>query len=226
MSGELPDAIGLEGAREALAAGRAIVLPHPWPLPYGVVGTDPRAVNTAKRRPAAQSVAFWAHGPDGRAALAPALALGAAELDLLERLLVDELLTVLVPVRAATGWLAPATLDGWALVFGGRWQPLDPLLEEFPVLYASSANLTGRPPVADTEEALAAFHPATPVLHLAEPPELRAEQRRAAGRRSTTTVRLHTGGHLTLYRQGVQDAAHPSPEAYLRYLVRRYRRGS
>ncbi|WP_170305231.1 hypothetical protein [Kitasatospora viridis] len=220
----MPGTIGLDGARAVLTAGGPVVVPHPWPLPFGLVGRDPRAVNEAKHRPAQQSVAFWAHRADTRADTGPALALGAAELKLLEELLTQEQLTVLVPVathRQPPPCLAPATLDGWALLFGGRWQPLDALLDEFPVLYATSANLTGQPPVGTTEEALAAFGGATPVLHLADPPELAAEQRRP-GRASTTTVRLHTGGRMTVHRLGIQDAAHPDPDAYLRHLAAQY----
>ncbi|MFE5597488.1 hypothetical protein [Streptomyces sp. NPDC056549] len=49
--------------------------------------------------------------------------------------------------------------NGWMLLFGARWQPLHPLLDDHPVLYVSSANLTGHPPAADTGTALAMFPP-------------------------------------------------------------------
>ncbi|MFI1650388.1 hypothetical protein ACH4XT_26040 [Streptomyces avidinii] len=84
-------------------------------------------------------------------------------------------------------WLAPAGKDGRVLLFGARWRPLGPLLDEHPVLYVSSANRTGLPPAATTAEALAMFPATVPVLrppHRAAPPRRRTGRRTgAAGRR-------------------------------------------
>ncbi|WP_405532913.1 hypothetical protein OG592_36880 [Streptomyces avidinii] len=131
-----------------------------------------------------------------------------------------------LPLRAGArppAWLAPAGKDGWVLLFGARWQPLGPLLDEHPVLYVSSANRTGLPPAATTAEALAMFPATVPVLR---PPH------RAAGpaggpaggpaRRATTTVTVHPDGRLTLHRHGAQDRLHPHPDDYLDHLRARY----
>ncbi|MEU0054112.1 hypothetical protein [Streptomyces sp. NPDC006309] len=122
-------------------------------------------------------------------------------------LLAHEHLTVLVRVRdteAAPAWTGPALKDGWMLLFGARWQPLRPLLDEHPVLYVSSADRTGQPPAATTDEALDMFPAGVPVLATPEPD---GPHTAAAGtaRRATTTVRLHPGGRLELHRPGAQD---------------------
>ncbi|MET1074436.1 MAG: hypothetical protein ABWY11_17445, partial [Umezawaea sp.] len=153
-----------DGARRALDAGGAVVLPNPAPLTHVVAATRPDAVNTAKGRPADQPVALWAHHPDTWPALVAAIALDGPRAAFAHRLLSAELLTLLVPLRPDTPeWLVPASKDGWALLFGARWTPLLPVLDHFPVLYVSSANTTGHPPVATTAEATAMFAPTTPV---------------------------------------------------------------
>ncbi|GJF33809.1 hypothetical protein KNE206_65090 [Kitasatospora sp. NE20-6] len=217
--------VGLAGARQALAAGTAVVLPNPAPLTCVVAGTDPAAVNGAKHRPADQPVALWAHHPDTFADVADALDLDRPALARARHLLAGELLTLLVPLRPAArrpAWLAPASKDGWTLLFGARWQPLRPLLDAFPVLYVSSANRTGHPPAADTAEAVAVFGADTPVLALAEPAESAVGEPEAgeppARRRATTTLRLHPDGRLTLHRHGAQDHPYPDAAAYLAHL--------
>ncbi|WNV86080.1 Sua5/YciO/YrdC/YwlC family protein [Umezawaea sp. Da 62-37] len=202
----------LDGARRALDAGGAVVLPNPAPLTHVVASARPDAVNTAKGRPADQPVALWAHHDDTWRSLAPSIALDGPPAAFVRRLLTDELLTLLVPLRPeAPAWLAPASKDGWALLFGARWTPLLPLLDRFPVLYVSSANTTGHPPAATTAEATAMFAPTTPVLALADsgPP---------VARQATTTLRLHADGTLDLHRHGAQDHPHPDAADYLRRL--------
>ncbi|ANW22595.1 hypothetical protein I3J09_28300 (plasmid) [Streptomyces clavuligerus] len=211
--------------RRALDRGRAVVLPNPAPLTCVVAATGPAAVNTAKRRPAGQAVALWAHHPDTLDRLDGLLDLDRDTRRFARRLLGEELVTLLVPVHdhlSVPAWLAPATLSGWTLLFGARWQPLAPLLDPFPVLYVSSANRTGGQPAATPADAAAVFAPDAPVL--ADPTGPAPPSGPAApGRRATTTVRLHPDGRAELHRHGAQDGSHPGPGRYLRHLHRSYR---
>ncbi|WP_327072422.1 hypothetical protein OG196_03710 [Kitasatospora purpeofusca] len=207
----------LPAVRAALARGRAVVLPNPAPLTCVVAATRPDAVNTAKQRPAEQAVALWAHHPGTLDALTERLDLGPDALRLARRLLAEEHLTVLAPVRRpdeAPPWLAPATQDGWTLLFGARWQPLADLLDDFPVLYVSSANRTGHDPAPGPAEALAMFPPDVPVLRSPVPDDGPGGPG-GAGRAATTTVRLHPDGRLDLHRHGAQDRAFADPDQYL-----------
>ncbi|MGW2400193.1 Sua5/YciO/YrdC/YwlC family protein [Kitasatospora sp. NPDC001664] len=199
-----------EAVRAALHRGSAVVLPNPAPLTHVVAGTDPLAVNAAKGRPADQAVALWAHHPHTLAALDGTLGLTPG----VRRLLAEERVTLLLPLLAEPpGWLAPATRDGWTMLFGARWEPVLPLLDDHPVLYVSSANRTGRPPAATAAEALAMFPPEVPVLASAAPPSDRA---------ATTTLRLHADGRLELHRHGAQDRPFASPAAYLAHVRSAY----
>ncbi|MDY0812242.1 hypothetical protein [Kitasatospora purpeofusca] len=213
----------LAAVRAALARGRAVVLPNPAPLTCVVAATRPDAVNTAKQRPAEQAVALWAHHPRTLDALTERLDLGPHALRLARRLLAEEHLTVLAPVRRpeAPPWLAPATRDGWTLLFGARWQPLAGLLDAFPVLYVSSANRTGHDPAPGPAEALAMFPPAVPVLRSPVADGSGTHDRSDSSgepRAATTTVRLHPDGRLDLHRHGAQDRAFADPEQYLAQL--------
>ncbi|MFD4242412.1 Sua5/YciO/YrdC/YwlC family protein [Streptomyces sp. NPDC058525] len=210
----------LAQGRHALRQGSAVVLPNPAPLTHVVAATTATAVNQAKRRPTDQPVALWAHHPDTLETLTGLWDLSPQACEMTRRLLAEELLTALLPVRAhATlpSWLGPAVKDGWMLLFGARWQPLHPLLDDHPVLYVSSANLTGHPPAADTGEALAMFPPTVPVLHLTDPEHRRPQNGRQA-RRATTTVRVTPDGKLQLHRHGAQDQGYGRADDYLRRL--------
>ncbi|GLZ43584.1 Sua5/YciO/YrdC/YwlC family protein [Actinokineospora sp. NBRC 105648] len=207
--------VDADRARRTLHTGAAVVLPNPAPLTYVTAATDPRAVNTVKGRPAEQAVALWAHDPQTFATLADALALDPDHRALAHRLLTDERVTLLVPLRGTAGrpaWLAPASQDGWALLFGTRWPPLLPVLAEFPILYVSSANRTGHPPAATAADAIAMFPPHTAVLGTGSLPQ--AEHVDAA-RSATTTLRLHPDGRIDLHRNGAQDKPYPSAAHYL-----------
>ncbi|MFI5828714.1 hypothetical protein ACIA6C_15945 [Streptomyces sp. NPDC051578] len=209
--------VDTDGARKALARGAAVVLPNPAPLTYTVAATDPRAVNTAKARPGEQAVALWAHDPDTLAALDDYLDLDAALTSLGRRLLIEERVTLLVPIRPGTSipsWLSPASQDGWTLLFGARWTPLLPVLADHPILYVSSANRTGRPPAATATEAAAMFPPTVAVLGSTS---LTGADRdpRGPSRAATTTLRLHPDGRLDLHRHGAQDRPYPNADQYL-----------
>ncbi|WP_030397968.1 Sua5/YciO/YrdC/YwlC family protein [Kitasatospora purpeofusca] len=207
----------LAAVSAALTRGRAVVLPNPAPLTCVVAATRPEAVNTAKQRPAEQAVALWAHHPRTLDALTERLDLGPDALRLARRLLAEEHLTVLAPVRRpeqAPPWLAPATKDGWTLLFGARWQPLTGLLDAFPVLYVSSANRTGHDPAPGPDEALAMFPPEVPVLR-SPVADGDHDGPGSVRRAATTTVRLYPDGRLALHRHGAQDRAFADPEQYL-----------
>ncbi|MFJ4184583.1 hypothetical protein [Kitasatospora sp. NPDC089509] len=210
----------LEGARAALRRGTAVVLPNPAPLTHVVAGPDPRAVNTAKGRPADQAVALWAHHPDTLTDLDAALDLSPALTAAAHRLLTEERVTLLLPLRpgaAPPDWLTPATRDGWTLLFGARWTPLLPLLADHPVLYVSSANRTGRPPAATAAEAVARFPAAVPVLGTTSEPD-------SPPRAATTTLRLHPDGRIDLHRPGAQDRPYQDPNGYLEHVRAAYLR--
>ncbi|GAA4992394.1 hypothetical protein GCM10023205_76130 [Yinghuangia aomiensis] len=213
----------LHEARQALHGGAAVVLPNPAPLTRLVTARHPATVNEAKARPADQPVALWAHHPGTLRALTDIWQLDDEQGTTARRLLAEEHLTVLVPVGGPDlpAWALPAAKDGWMLLFGARWQPLRPLLDDHPVLYVSSANRTGHPPAATTAEALAMFPDTVPVVSLdaAEDPDGRHDPR---GRQATTTVRLHPDGRMEVHRQGAQDRAFTSPAEYLRRLRTQY----
>lgn len=210
------DLPGTAAARAALVSGRAVVVPSPSPLPYGVAATSPAVVNLAKGRPAGQEVGFWVHDDTVWRGLVPVFDLDPAGVATALRLLRRELVTLLVPLRpgsAVPGWLDPSVRAGHALFFGGRWAPLAGLLAGFPLLYLSSANRTGQPPVATAAVAAATFGPDVPVV------DGDALRDRTGPYGSTTMVRIGSGGELTVARRGVQDAAHgPDPDTYLRWL--------
>ncbi|MCX5384879.1 Sua5/YciO/YrdC/YwlC family protein [Streptomyces sp. NBC_00083] len=214
--------VDLAGARRAVREGGAVVLPNPAPLTHVVTATRPEAVNESKGRPAGQPVALWAHAPETLRTVTACTPLDTTGAALAARLLAEEHLTLLLPLSTDArppAWLAPATKDGWVLLFGARWHPLVPLLDDHPVLYVSSANRTGHRPAATPVEAMTMFPEEMPVLHL---PRVETELRPSDARRATTTLTLHPDGRPTLHRQGAQDAPFPTPDAYLDDLRVRY----
>ncbi|WP_405401133.1 Sua5/YciO/YrdC/YwlC family protein [Streptomyces sp. NBC_01104] len=210
--------------RETLAAGEAVVLPNPAPLTYVVTATRSRAVNEAKGRDANQPVALWAHHPDTLDTLDRLWDLTPQDRTLARRLLGEEHLTVLLPLRPGEkrpAWLTPGEKDGWVLLFGARWKPLRSLLDEHPVLYVSSANRTGHPPAATVEEALAMFPATIPVLQIPASTDTAAVA--ATARQATTTVRLHPDSRLELHRNGAQDQDYGDADTFLAHLRARYK---
>lgn len=210
-----------DAVRAALSDGRAAVLPNPAPLTYVVAGTAPHAVNRAKDRPADQPVALWTHHPGTTDLVLGALCLTPEAARTARRLLTDEQVTLLAPLRRdrpPPSWLAPAAHQGWTLLFGARWEPLVPVLDEYPVLYVSSANRTGQPPAPTAARARAMFSDDVPVLDPVALPGTLPDPPGTAPRAATTTVRLHPDGRLELHRSGAQDGRHPGPGSYLHHL--------
>jgi L-threonylcarbamoyladenylate synthase len=215
----VPELPGIAEARQALAAGRAVVLPSPSPLVYGVAATVPHLVNAAKGRPRDQAVAVWLHEDTAWHELRSALQLQPDALATAFGLLRRELVTLLVPLHpdpSPPAWVTPAVRDGHALLFGARWAPLTRLLAEFPHLYLSSANRTGHPPAATAAEAAAMFPSHVPVV---DGDALRDPDRRHA---STTMLRMTSTGDLILTRRGIQDTTHSDPAAYVAHCMNRY----
>lgn len=210
-----------DAVRVALAQGRAAVLPNPAPLTYVVAATTAYAVNRAKDRPADQPVALWTHHPRTTDLVLKALDLTSQAARTARALLTGERVTLLAPLRddrTPPAWLNPATHAGWTLLFGARWEPLLPVLDEHPVLYVSSANRTGRPPAPTAARARAMFPDHIPVLDPATLPGITPDTPAAPQRAATTTIRLRPDGSMELHRSGAQDSAHPDPTAYLRHL--------
>ncbi|MFF2380553.1 hypothetical protein [Streptomyces sp. NPDC058108] len=216
-----PRTDGVDAVRACLSLGRAAVLPNPAPLTFVVTATTAHAVNRAKGRPAGRPVALWTHHPRTTDLVLRSLRLAPRAAESARLLLTEEHVTVLAPLRhdhTPPDWLAPATHDGWVLLFGARWSPLRPVLDEHPVLYVSSANRTGLPPAPTAARARAVFPGHVPVLDPAALPGTVPDPPGSPPRAATTTLRLHPDGRTELHRPGAQDAAHPGPAAYLRHL--------
>lgn len=213
-SHEVPS--GLARACRVLAAGGAVVVPNPAPMAYGLVATSARAINAAKRRPAAQNVAVSLHDGSEWRRLSPSIDLPRASLDGVVALL-SRRLTVLLPLRAGVphpAWVAPAVRDGYLAAFDGRWTATAAVWDGFPRLYGSSANITGASPAGSAAQAVAMFGAGVPVV---DGDALRGF---AGAGTASTMVRIDRVGRLRLHRAGAQDAAHPSgPEAYLPHLI-------
>ncbi|HEX6447023.1 MAG TPA: Sua5/YciO/YrdC/YwlC family protein [Streptosporangiales bacterium] len=211
--GELP---GLAEACRALADGRAVVVPNPSPMTYGVVATSPQAVNLLKGRPADQHTAVSVHDAAEWQRIVACLDVPPGVLRRIVVLL-RQRLSLLVPLRDSgprPDWIAPAVRDGYLAMFDGWWAPTARLWDAFPRLYGSSANRTGRPPAASAAEVDPAMLAAAQVV---DGDALReGEQVHAA----SSMVRVARDGELSLYRRGAQDAASGlDPDAYVRHLA-------
>lgn len=202
-----PEPHGLSRACRELAAGNAVVVPNPAPLSYGIVATTAPAVNRLKRRPSGQNVAVSMHDRTQWHQVKPGIDLPPAALDAVGFLL-ERRLSVLVPVRSTMSlprWVAPAVRDGYLAVFDGSWAPTARLWQQFPRLYGSSANPTGRPPATSAAQAAAAFGDACAVVDadgLDGPP---------GSRWASTMVRIDPTGLLELHRSGAQDTTSGLP---------------
>ena len=205
----------LASASAALRRGTAVVLPNPAPLTCVVAATSAAVVNMAKNRPAGQSVALWVTDDTAWARVSSILALGDRALGLARALLVEELLTLLVPVASCPPWAAPAVREGHMLLFGARWRPLRPVLDGIGDLHVSSANRSGQPPAASAAAARRMFADTVHVLDADDGTV-------PAGRSATTTVRLADDRTVVHVRAGAQDREHGGPDAYVAHLATTY----
>lgn len=140
------DENGVRRLTAALRSGEPVILAPPSPITYGVAGTDPARVNTAKHRPADQPTAI---GLVRLGQVASFLDVDADALEFIDWLVLHAWLTVLVPAKdKIPDWLEPATVDGTALL-AGAWLPQTlPIIESVDHLYLSSGNRTSRSPSA------------------------------------------------------------------------------
>lgn len=206
---------GLDEACAALADGRAVVVPNPSPMTYGVVATTPEAVNAVKRRQRDQAVAVSLHAPEEWQRVAGCIDVPAGVLARIGALL-RERLSLLVPLREAAAhpsWITPAVRHGYLAMFSGRWEPTGRLWDGFPRLFGSSANRTGHKPAATAAEATAVLAGEAPVV---DADALRDLDRPHA---ASSMVRVDRDGTLSLHRHGAQDVASGlDGDAYIRRL--------
>lgn len=209
---ELP---GLADACDALAAGRAVVIPNPPPMTYGLVATEARTINLAKGRALDEPVAISVHHPREWHGVSSCLDVPAAARSAVPVLL-DLHLTLVLPLRAGAplpGWMEPAVRGDRVCVFNGRWQRTAALWTSFPRLFGSSANRTGRPPAATAGSARAAFGPDCVVIDGGERDDRCAHA-------ASTVLSMDRSGVVRLRRSGAQDRTSGSePAAYPRWLV-------
>lgn len=199
----------------ALAEGAAVVVPNPAPMAYGVVATTARAVNAVKGRPLEQNVGVSVHDRSLWQDVAAALDIPPAAIDSVAALL-RRRLTVLAPVNdyaAGLEWTVPAIRDGQLAMFDGRWAATADLWERFPLLYGSSANRTGAPPVSNAHDAREEFGEECAVIDVVE--------RDAPGERwSSTMVRVDEAAGLEMHRSGAQDRSSGlTPDDFIRHIV-------
>jgi tRNA A37 threonylcarbamoyladenosine synthetase subunit TsaC/SUA5/YrdC len=189
---------GVAQAVEALRSGSPVVIPAPSPLAYAIAGTRAAAVNTAKNRPAGQSVGVSVADMD---VIAPYLDLADGVLPMARWLCESELVSLLIPVRpGAPGWLSPAISDGMVFFTATPWLPgLADIIASFGYLYMSSANITGGRPATTAAEAGLAFGDDLVVLD----GDARRDQSRPHG--STTIIRLGPAGDVAVGRPGINN---------------------
>ncbi|HEV2782598.1 MAG TPA: hypothetical protein VGX25_24665 [Actinophytocola sp.] len=141
--------------------------------------------------------------------MAGALVLDHATAQVAHRLLIEERVTLLVPVRAShPGWLAPSRPRRSCAVARRPPGTLCGLLVDAGPLYASSANRTDQPPAASTAQVREMFGATAGTLDLPDPAP-------GASRSATTTVRINPDCALDITRTGAQDHANGGPDNYL-----------
>ena len=206
---------GLDRACAALSEGRPVAVPNPSPMTYGIVATDPRAVNVLKGRPAEQNVAVSLHDETEWRRVAPCLDLPSGTLARVVAML-SMRLSLLVPLRAgraAPEWVEPAVHRGQLAMFNGWWAPAAPLWDGFARLYGSSANRSGQPPAPSAARAREMLGPDVPVV------DGDALRDLSVAHSASSMIRVAPDGALHLHRHGAQDAASGlPPAAYLHGL--------
>ncbi|MGQ4515625.1 Sua5/YciO/YrdC/YwlC family protein [Streptomyces sp. DW26H14] len=212
--GVVPDTVA------ALRAGAPVVLPLPSPLAYTVTATDATVVNTAKGRPAGQSVGLSVADLD---VIAPFLDVAEEVLPLVRWLCEAELVSVLAPVRAgAPAWLEPAVSQGSVFFTATPWVPeLGGVIAELTYVYMSSANVTATAPAVTAAQAAEAFGDGVLVLDGDRARDL------STPHGSTAMVRVTADGELSVARSGINNAAFGEDLAgYATDLSRRWRAGA
>src|ERR1700761_8478936 len=190
-----------KGVRRLPAAprsGEPVILPPPSPITYGVAGTDPARVNTAKRRPAGQPTAIGLTRLDP---VARFLDVDASTLEFIDWLVFHAMLTVLAPAKGRIpDGLAPATADGTVLM-AGAWLPQTlPIIQSVDHLYLSSGNRTSHSPSTTAAAVDEQFDGELLVL---DGDALRTPEMPHG---ATTMVRVGPNGEgLSLARHGIND---------------------
>ena len=205
-------------AVEELRAGRAIVVPFPSPLPYGVAATSQAAVNRAKGRPEDQPAGMVVADFAG---VAPYLALDRAAAALTAWLCTDQRLNVFVPLApGAPAWLVQDAAGGTAGLMGSWLPELRGVLDPLGHLYVSSANVSKRAVATTASDADAAFDGDLLVVD--------GDAHRTPGvpHGSATIIRVSAAGDLTVARRGVNDIGFDDAPAFLAELQRRYARAT
>ena len=205
-------------AVEELRAGRAIVVPLPSPLPYGVVATGQAAVNRAKHRPEDQPVGMVVAEFAG---VAPHLALDRAAATLTAWLCTEQRLNVFVPLApGAPAWLVQGEAGGTAGLMGSWLPELRGVLDPLGHLYISSANVSKRAVATTAPDADAAFDGDLLVVD--------GDPYRTPGvpHGSATIIQVSASGELTVARRGVNDIGFDDGPAFLAELERRYARAT
>jgi L-threonylcarbamoyladenylate synthase len=205
-----------EGVRRltaVLRSGEPVILPPPSPITYGVAGTDPAWVNTAKGRPADQPTAIGLTRLDP---VARFLDVDADALEFIDWLVLHAMLTVLAPTKGRIpDWLEPATIDGTVLM-AGAWLPQTlPIIESVDHLYLSSGNRTSHSPSATAAAVDEQFDGELLVL---DGDALRTPEMPHG---ATTMVRVGPNGEgLSLTRRGINDRDFDQDDAgpFLDYL--------
>jgi L-threonylcarbamoyladenylate synthase len=192
------DDTGMRRIIAALRSGEPVILPPPSPITYGVAGTDPVRVNTAKGRPTGQPTAIGLTELDQIAGFLDA---NPGTLELIDWLVFYARLTVLVPTKGSIpDWLSPATVDGTVLM-AGAWLPQTlPIIESVEHLYLSSGNRTSQSPSATAAAADQQFDGELLVLDgdVLRTPEI--------PHGATTMVRVGPSSEgLSLARHGIND---------------------
>lgn len=211
MTSEAITPIAITTAAQELSEGRAIVVPAPSPLPYGVVATTSAAVNDAKGRSTDQATGMACAD---FASVRPYLELDEPTCRLAEWASRVRMLSLLLPVGdAVPAWVRPAVVDRRVAITLAWLPELRPLLEQFGHLYMSSANRTTRA-VATT--AAAADKEFGGSLLILDGDPLRDCEIRSG---SSSIVQIDPHLRLQVFRGGINTDGHSDEQNYLDELI-------
>lgn len=190
--------------KQHLIKGDPVVLPNPTPLPYMVVAVSPAIINMVKRRSADQAVASFIGGFESIKRYAD---LGDDGMELSERCLIKDRMTVLCPVRndvEVPPFLVPAIKENYMLLFAAHLPDLQEMCCQLPPLYVSSGNLTAMKPEQLCSDVEAQFvRPGGPDINLliVDGDHLRDQSQRHG---STTMVKISHTASISVVRDGIQ----------------------